>query len=94
MIPYFSTNDWTFDLHVIAKYNHLTGGPSVGDTNVLMTQVLGRATLSGGQTAVFEKEMPEGGWLPDHTNATAGPRSMVVFVTPEPVDSAGNLLTQ
>jgi RNA polymerase sigma factor (sigma-70 family) len=87
---YFSTNSSTFDLSLGARLNQLTGDPSQPGLHTI--QMTNQVTLSPGQTVVLENEIPSGGWLPDSTNILTGPRSLLVFVTPSPVDEAGNLL--
>jgi RNA polymerase sigma factor (sigma-70 family) len=79
--PYFSTNSSTFVLNLNAELNQLIGDPSQPDVQTI--QATNQATLSPGQTVVLEREIPSDGWLPDSTNTTTGPRSLLVFVTPE-----------
>jgi RNA polymerase sigma factor (sigma-70 family) len=88
MTPYFSTNSLTFNLDLGAKLTQLTGDPSRPDLQTI--QATNQVTLSPGQTFVFAEPIPSGGWLPDSTNIPAGPRSLLVFVTPTVVDAAGN----
>jgi RNA polymerase sigma factor (sigma-70 family) len=83
--PYFSTNSSTFVLKLNAELDQLTGDSSQPDVQNM--QLTNQVTLSPGQTVVLEKEIPSGGWLPNSTNITAGPRSLLVFVTPQVVDS-------
>jgi RNA polymerase sigma factor (sigma-70 family) len=90
MTPYFSTNSLTFNLDLGAKLTQLTGDPSRPDVQTI--EATNQVTLSPGQTFVFAETLPSGGWLPDATNIPAGPRSLLVFVTPTPVDEAGNRL--
>ena len=90
VIPHFLTNSSTFNLTLIATLVQLTGDPSKPGAQVI--GATNQVTLSPGQTVVLENEIPSGGWLPDSTNILAGPRSLLVFVTPSPVDEAGNLL--
>jgi hypothetical protein len=52
-------------------------------------QATNQVILYPGQTVVLEAEIPPGGRLPDSTNIPAGPRSLLVFVTPQVVDSHG-----
>jgi type II secretory pathway component GspD/PulD (secretin) len=87
VVPYFSTNSSTFDLRLIGGLTQLTGDPSqpVVQTTVATNQV----TLAPGQTVVLEKDLPSSGWLPGSTNIPAGPRSLLIFVTPTVVDSRG-----
>jgi len=88
MTPYFSTNSLTFNLDLGAKLTQLTGDPSRPDMQTI--QATNQVTLSIGQTFVFAEPLPSGGWLPDATNIPAGPRSLLVFVTPTVIDAAGN----
>jgi cell division protein FtsL len=89
--PYFSTNSSTFNLNLNAKLTQLYGDPSQPDVQTI--QITNQVTLSPGQTVVMETEMPSGGWLldstnvPDSKNLPAGPRSLLMFVTPTVVDS-------
>jgi len=89
--PYFSTNSSTFNLNLNAKLTQLYGDPSQPDVQTI--QMTNQVTLSPGQTVVMETEIPSGGWLldstnvPDSKNLPAGPRSLLMFVTPTVVDS-------
>jgi RNA polymerase sigma factor (sigma-70 family) len=85
--PYFSTNSSTFVLDLNAQFTQLTGDLSRPDLQTV--QATNQVTLSPGQTVVLEKEIPPNGWMPDFTNITVGPRSLLVFVTPQVVDSRG-----
>jgi hypothetical protein len=88
MTPYFLTNSLTFNLDLGAKLTQLTGDPS--QPGVQTIQATNQVTLSPGQTFVFAEPIPSGGWIPDSTNIPAGPRSLLIFVTPTVVDEAGN----
>jgi RNA polymerase sigma factor (sigma-70 family) len=90
MTPYFSTNSLTFNLDLGAKLTQLTGDPSQPGAQTI--EATNQVTLFPGQTFVFAEPIPSGGWLPDSTNIPAGPRSLLVFITPSPVDEGGNLL--
>ena len=83
--PYFLTNPPAFNLNLSAKLNQLTGDSSQPEVRTI--EVTNRVTVSPGQTVVLESEFPPGGWLPDATNVPVGPRSLLVFVTPQVVDS-------
>jgi RNA polymerase sigma factor (sigma-70 family) len=85
VMPFFSTNSSTFDLNLNAKFIELTGDPSQPVVQTL--QLTNHVSLQPGQTVVLEKEIPPGGWLDDPTNATAESRSLLMFVTPQVVDS-------
>jgi RNA polymerase sigma factor (sigma-70 family) len=85
---YFLTNSSTFDLNLNAKLSQLTGDSSQPGLQTI--QVTNHVTLSPSQTVVLTTQIPNGGWLPDSTNIPAGPRSLLVFVTPTPVDEVGN----
>jgi RNA polymerase sigma factor (sigma-70 family) len=87
---YFLTNSSTFDLNLNAKLSQLTGDSSQPGLQTI--QVTNHVTLSPSQTVVLTTKIPNGGWLPDSTNIPAAPRSFLVFVTPTPVDEAGNRL--
>jgi len=63
----------------------LTGDPS--QPGVQTIQVTNHVSLQPGQTVVLEKEIPPGGWLDSPTNATTESRSLLMFVTPQVVDS-------
>jgi RNA polymerase sigma factor (sigma-70 family) len=88
MTPYFLTNSLTFNLDLGAKLTQLTGDPS--QPGVQTIQATNQVTMSPGQTFVFAEPIPSGGWIPDSTNIPAGPRSLLIFVTPTVVDEAGN----
>ena len=88
VVPNFLTNSLTFNLSLIAALVQLTGDPSKPGAQVI--GATNQVTLSPDQTVVLENEIPSGGWLPDSTNIPAGPRSLLVFVTPTAVDEAGN----
>jgi len=88
VVAHFLTNSTTFNLSLAATLVQLTGDPSKPGTQV--TQVTNQVALSPDQTVVFENEIPSYGWLPDSTNISAGPRSLLVFVTPTAVDQFGN----
>jgi RNA polymerase sigma factor (sigma-70 family) len=90
VIPYFSTNSSTFNLILDAKLTQLTGDPS--RPSVQTIQATNQVTISPGQTFFLEESIPSGSWLPDVTNISAGPRSLLVFVTPTVVDARGDLL--
>jgi RNA polymerase sigma factor (sigma-70 family) len=85
VLPYFSTNSSTFDLTLSAELKQLVGDSLQPD--VQTTQITNQMSLLPGQTAVLEKEIPGGGWLSDATNIPAGPRVLLMFVTPTIVDS-------
>ncbi|HXR03954.1 MAG TPA: sigma-70 family RNA polymerase sigma factor [Verrucomicrobiae bacterium] len=82
--PYFSTNSSTFNLNLGAKLNQLTGDPSQPDVQTI--QLTNQVTLSPGQTVVMATEMADDGWMPGSTNMPAGPKSLLMFVTPTVVD--------
>jgi RNA polymerase sigma factor (sigma-70 family) len=84
--PYFSTNSSTFDLNLNAKLIQLADS---SQTNLQTLEVTNHISLQPGQTVVLEKEIPPGGWLDDSTNATTESRSLLMFVTPQVVDSRG-----
>jgi hypothetical protein len=90
--PYFSTNSSTFDLSLNAKLIQLTGDPSQPVVQTL--QLTNHVFLQPGQTVVLEKEIPPGGWMDDPTNATAESRSLLMFVTPQVVNSRDFLKSQ
>lgn len=87
LTPAFSTNSLTFNLNLAACLTELTGDSS--RPGLQTTQLTNQLSLQIGQTAVMEQGIPAGGWLPDQTNTPAGPRSLLVFVTPRVVDSRG-----
>jgi RNA polymerase sigma factor (sigma-70 family) len=88
VFPNFSTNSSTFSLNLDAKLTQLTGDPSQPDFQTI--QITNQIILSQGQVAVLETEIPNGAWSPDSTNVSAEPKSLLIFVTPTVVDSAGN----
>ena len=83
---------FAFDLELMASFTQPNGDPS--KPGVQRTEASYNVTIVAGQTVVLAKDIPTGGWLPDHTNAVAGPKSLLVFVTPVAVDAAGNAVTQ
>ncbi len=85
--PFYLTNSSMFNLSLSAKLSQLTGDPSQPDLQTI--QVTNQASLSPGQVVVLETEIPPGGWMPDVTNVPAGPRSLLVFVTPRVVGPRG-----
>ena len=88
MISYFSTNSSTFNLTLISQLTQLTGDPSQHGVQTIVAT--NQVTLAPGQTVVLEKDLPSSGWLPGSTNIPAGPRSLLIFVTPQAVDSRGS----
>jgi RNA polymerase sigma factor (sigma-70 family) len=89
VVPYFSTNSSTFDLKLIGELTQLTGNPSQPGVQAIVAT--NQVALAPGKTVVLEHDLPSGGWLPSSTNIPAGPRSLLIFVTPHVVDSSGNL---
>jgi RNA polymerase sigma factor (sigma-70 family) len=87
----FSTNDSTFNLQCTAKFSELIGDPLQPQLYTLQTT--NQATLPRGQTLVLQRELSPNAWLPDYTNTSGLPRSLVVSVTPEVIDPAGNPLS-
>jgi RNA polymerase sigma factor (sigma-70 family) len=86
VVPYFSTNSLTFNLKLIAGLTLL-----IGDPPQLSVQYFATTNQAApGQTVVLGKELLSGGWLPGSKNIPAGPRSLLIFVTPQVVDSRGN----
>jgi hypothetical protein len=83
--PYFSANSSTFNLLLFAELTQLAGDASQPDLQTI--QITNQVNLLPGQTAVLAKEIPGDGWLSDATNTPAGPRSLLVFVTPTIVNS-------
>jgi hypothetical protein len=88
VVPYFSTNSSTFNLKITAVLNQLTG--DISQPVIMTILATNQFTVSPGQTFALENDIPSGGWLPDSTNIPAGPRSLLVFVTPTAVDEVGN----
>lgn len=89
LTPSFSTNSRLFQLNLAACLTELTGDPS--RPGIQTMQLTNQLSLPLGQTAVLQQDIPPGGWLPDSTNLPAGPRSLLVFVTPQVVNSRGRL---
>jgi RNA polymerase sigma factor (sigma-70 family) len=85
---YFSTNSSTFNLNLVASLILLAGDSSQPSFQVL--EISNQMSLPPTQTAVLETDIPAGTWLPDFTNASPEARSLLVFVTPTAIDSAGN----
>jgi RNA polymerase sigma factor (sigma-70 family) len=87
ILPSYSTNTSTFNLDYGAKMNVLSGDTTQPDIQTI--EATNHLDLSPGQTAVMEMKIPTGNWLPDETNRPAGERSVLLFVTPQVVDSRG-----
>ena len=85
--PDYSTNTSTFNLDYGAKLNVLSGDPAQPDIQTI--EATNHLDLSPGQTVVMEMKIPSGTWLPDETNSPAGERSVLIFVTPQVVNSRG-----
>jgi RNA polymerase sigma factor (sigma-70 family) len=85
-VSYFSTNSLTFNLKLIAGLTQLIGDPPQLSVQYFATT----NQVAPGQTVVLEKDLPSSGWLPRSTNLPSGPRSLLIFVTPQVVDSLGN----
>ena len=83
----FSTNTSTFTMSLVAKLNMLPADSSQPDMRTI--EATNQMDLSPGQTVLLEQEIPDGGWLPGSTNIPAGPRSLLIFVTPQVVDARG-----
>lgn len=83
--PFFSTNSSTFDLNLNARLIQLAGDSSQPSLQAI--QMTNHVSLHPGQTVVLEKEIPPGGWLDSPANATVESRSLLMFVTPQVVDS-------
>jgi len=83
--PFYSTNTSIFTMSYSAKLNVMSGDPSQPDIQTI--EATNRMDLSPGQTAVMEMKIPSGAWMPDETNSPAGLRSLLLFATPQVVDS-------
>ena len=94
VISVFSTNSSTFDLSLTAQLFQFVGTwlPQNGSQqNVKLKQFDTTADVPDGLTVLMQKDVSDDGWHgPDFTNSVSGPRSLVVFVTPTAIDSAGN----
>jgi RNA polymerase sigma factor (sigma-70 family) len=86
---HFSTNDSLFDITVGAQLNELLGDSLHPEPYALA--VSNRMTLLRGQTLVMTQDIPTNAWQPEHTMTTNLPCSLIVTVTPEAIDAAGNL---
>ncbi len=84
----YSTNDSTFNLQFTAQLKELTGDPL--QPQLYMLEGAYQATLPRGQTVVLTRELSANAWLPDYTNMSGLPRNLIVLVTPEVIDAAGN----
>jgi len=84
----FSTNDATFTLDVTAKMDELAGDP----TQVFELVLTNEAILPRGQTFVLAREMPTNSRAAGHMESPAVPSTLVVAVTPELIDPAGDIL--
>jgi RNA polymerase sigma factor (sigma-70 family) len=90
VMPYYSSDSSIFTLDLAARLNQLIGDPAQPGMRTLQTS--DQVTLFPGQTAVLEREIPSGGWLPDPAGASMEPGKLLVFVTPTLVDAYGNRL--
>jgi Bacterial type II and III secretion system protein len=88
VMPTFSTDPAVFELEIVAELSQMMGDPARPEVQTM--RATNRTRLFPGQTVVFEKAIPHGGWLPDSADVPTGPRSLVIFVTPTVVDAAGN----
>jgi RNA polymerase sigma factor (sigma-70 family) len=88
--PDFSTNDSTFNLQITAQLKELTGDPL--QPQLYTVEAANQATFPRGQTVVLTRELSADAWLPDYTNTSGLPRNLIVLVTPEVIDAAGNRL--
>jgi hypothetical protein len=86
----FSTNDSTFNLQFTAQLTELTGDPL--QPQLYKLEAANQATLPRGQTVALTRELSANAWLPDYTNTSGLPRNLIVLVTPEVIDAAGNVL--
>jgi len=84
--PLFLTNSSTFDLNLDAKLIQLAGDSS--QTNLQTIEVTNHVSLQPGQTVVLEREIQPDKFSESSTNATADPRSLLMFVTPTVVKAS------
>jgi type II secretory pathway component GspD/PulD (secretin) len=86
LTPYFSTNSFTVDLNLAAEFSQLIDTSLQQDgsqSEVQATTITNSVSFSEFQTLVLQRELPAGKWLKtDFTNVVAGPKSLLVFVTP------------
>jgi len=87
--PDYSTNTSTFNLDYGAKMNVLSGDPA--QPGIQTIEGTNQMDFAPGHTVVMEMKIPAGAWLPDETNSPAGERSVLMFVTPQVVNSRGFL---
>jgi RNA polymerase sigma factor (sigma-70 family) len=85
---FFSTNSHLFTLKLAVTLIGMSGDAS--QPGFQMLEITNQMDITPAQTAVLETEIPPGIWLPDYTNAPDGSRSLLVFVTPDIIDRAGN----
>jgi RNA polymerase sigma factor (sigma-70 family) len=84
--PYFSTNDSTFNLRFTAGFSELIGDPL--NPQLYTLQATNQSILLRGQTVVLKRSLPANAWLPEvYTNTSGLPRSLVISVTAETIDS-------
>jgi hypothetical protein len=86
----FSTNDSTFNLQFTAQLKQLIGDPL--QPQLYTVEAANQETFARGQTVVLTRELSANAWLPDYTNTSGLPRNLIVLVTPEVIDAAGNRL--
>ena len=86
----YSTNDAVFSMSVAARINELTGDAQ--EPMPYSISISNQAALLRGQTIVLTQEIPTNVWQPDHPMTTNHPCSIIVAVTPEVIDPAGNVL--
>lgn len=87
--PYFSTNSSAFDLSFNANVTQAIGDAE--NPSVQTIQFTNDVTVATGQTLIMATEIPNGSWLlastnaPDLENIPPGPRSFLMFLTPQVV---------
>ena len=89
VLPFYSTNTFTFDLDATASMSWLTGwSPQTPEDRSHLgletKQAKAKLTLSSGQTAVLQ--IPTDQWI-SGSQDLPGPRTVLVFLTPKAVNS-------
>jgi RNA polymerase sigma factor (sigma-70 family) len=79
--PYYSPASSLFNLNLAAQFTQLTGNPSQPGLQTIQVPT-NQVALLAGQTVVFQRDIPAGGWMPDETDKPDGPRTLLVFITP------------
>jgi len=96
VIPHASTNSYHIGLEAVATMKLLvdTSPQQDGTQPVLQTVTVSNSlTILDGQTLVLQRPLPEGNFLgKDFTNIAAGPKSLLIFITPNIIHTNGDII--